>query len=367
MKLFYLVKKELIEIVRQKELLVLMFIGPIIQIIILGYVVSTDIRHVPVGIVNLARGQAAGQIIQRVRQTPLFRIHVLNDRNEDYLDLLKKGEVKTVLVFRDALDRKRSVLKYPEVQILMDGMDSNTSMIAAGYFNGIIKNYILNDMEKLGQGLPMSGQAVFRFNPQLRSINYMGPGIVGFLLTIITMFLTSASLVREKEQQTMDTLLISPLNTLEIFIGKALPAALIGLADMVIGILVVVLWFGIPFRGNLFYLFLASLVYLAAILSYALLISVLSATTQQAMFFAWFSLMIFLLMSGFFTPVDNIPPLLRVLADINPLRYLIKIIREIFLKGNSIAFFWKELLILSGIALTLMSISLLNFKRFISK
>ncbi len=181
------------------------------------------------------------------------------------------------------------------------------------------------------------------------------------------MFLTSASLVREKEQQTLDTLLISPLTTLEIYIGKALPAALIGMVDMVIGLLVVLLWFGIPFRGNFFYLFLAAMVYLAAILSYALLISVLSSTQQQAMFFAWFSLMIFLLMSGFFTPVENIPPLMRVVADINPLRYLIRIIREIFLKGNGIAYFWKDLLVLGGIALTLMSISLLNFKRFISK
>jgi ABC-2 type transport system permease protein len=198
MKLFYLVKKELIEVVRQKELLVLIFISPVIQIIILGYVISTDIRHVPVGIVNLAKDQAAGQIIQRVRQSPLFNVRLESNRSEDCLYLLKKGELKAMLIFRDALDRKRSALKYPEVQILMDGMDSNTSMIAAGYFNGIIKNYILNDMEKLDQGLPLSGQAVFRFNPQLRSINYMGPGIVGFLLTIITMFLTSASLVREK-------------------------------------------------------------------------------------------------------------------------------------------------------------------------
>ncbi len=367
MKLFYLVKKEFIEITRQKELLFLMFIGPVVQIIILGYVISTDIRHVPVGIVNMAQGQAAGQMIQRIRQTSLFNVRYESEQSADYLDLLKKGEVKAMLIFRDALDQKRHILKYPEVQILMDGMDSNTSMIAAGYFNGIIKNYILHDMEKLGQGLPFSSRAVFRFNPQLRSINYMGPGIVGFLLTIITMFLTSASLVREKEQQTLDTLLISPLNTLEIYVGKALPAALIGLVDMVIGLLVVLLWFGIPFRGSMFYLFLASVVYLAAILSYALLISVLSATTQQAMFFSWFSLMIFLLMSGFFTPVDNIPPLLRILADINPLRYLLKIIREIFLKGNGIAYFWKDLLTLGGIALTLMVVSLLNFKRFISK
>jgi ABC-2 type transport system permease protein len=367
MKLFYLIKKELIEITRQKELLVLMFIAPVIQIIILGYVISTDIRQVPVGIVNLAKGQAAGQIIQRIRRTPLFRVRFVSNRNEDYLYLLKKGEVKTMLIFRDALDKKKNALNYPEVQILMDGIDSNTSMIAAGYFNGIIKNYILSDMERRGQGLPLASKTVFRFNPELQSINYMGPGIVAFLLTIITMFLTSASLVREKEQQTLDTLLISPLSTLEIYIGKAIPAALIGIVDMIIGLLVVVLWFGIPFRGNLFYLFLASLVYLAAILSYALLISVLSTTQQQAMFFAWFSLMIFLLMSGFLTPVDNIPPLMRILVDINPLRYLMKIIREIFLKGNGIAYFWKDLLILSGIAVTLVSISLLNFKRFISK
>jgi ABC-2 type transport system permease protein len=367
MKIFYLIKKELIEIFRQKELLVLMFIGPVIQIIVLGYVVSTDIHHIPVGIVNLAKGQAAGQIIQRIRQTPLFRVRIVSDRNEDYLYLLKKGEVTAMLIFRDALDKKKTVLNYPEVQILMDGIDSNTSMIATGYFNGIIKNFILNDMSQRGQKLPLQAKVVFRFNPELRSINYMGPGIVAFLLTIITIFLTSASLVREKEQQTLDTLLISPLSTLEIYIGKAVPTALIGLADMVIGLLVVILWFGIPFRGNFFYLFLAALVYLTAILSYALLISVLSATTQQAMFFAWFSLMIFLLMSGFLTPVDNIPPLMRILADINPLRYLIKIIREIFLKGNGIAYFWKDLLILSGISVTLVSISLLNFKRFISK
>jgi len=367
MKLFYLIKKELIEAVRQKEQLFLIFASPIIQIVILGYVISTDVHHVPVGIVNLSKGQAAVRIIERVRQSPLFAVRLESRRSEDYLYLLKKGEVKAMLVFRDALDRKRTPLNYPEVQVLMDGIDSNTSMIAAGYFNGIIKNYILDDMQRLGQGLPIAAKPVFRFNPQLRSINYMGPGIVAFLLTIITMFLTSASMVREKEQQTLDTLLISPLSTLEIYVGKALPSVLIGLVDMVIGLLVVVLWFGIPFRGSLLYLFLAALVYLAAILSYAMLISVFSSTTQQAMFFAWFSLMIFLLMSGFFTPVDNIPPLLRLLADINPLRYLIKIIREIFLKGNGIAYFWKDLLALGGIAVTLVTISLLNFKRFISK
>ncbi|MCU0276176.1 MAG: ABC transporter permease, partial [Acidobacteria bacterium] len=250
MKLLHLVKKELIEVTRQKELLFLMFVSPLIQIVILGYVISTDIRHVPVGIVNLAKARSAAQIIERIRQTPLFRVRFVSDRSADSLQLLKKGEVKAMLVFRDAQDKKRSRFHYPEVQVLMDGIDSNTSMIAAGYFNGIIKNYILDDMARRGLALPLAGRPVFRFNPQLRSINYMGPGIVAFLLTIITLFLTSASLVREKEQQTLDTLLMSPLSALEIYVGKALPAGLIGLVDMLIGLAVVVLWFGIPFRGS---------------------------------------------------------------------------------------------------------------------
>lgn len=367
MRLRYLIKKELIEIIRQKELLFLIFVAPLLQIIVLGYVVSTDIRNIPVGIVNLSRAQAAEQVIQCIRSSPIFSVRQVTRRPEDYLALLKKGTVRSIIIFRDSFDRKKQILKYPDVQILMDGVDSNTSLIAAGYFNGIIKNYILNDISRRGQTLPLQAKTIFRFNPELRSINFMGPGIVGFLLTILTIFLTSVSLVREKEQQTLDTLLISRLNAFEIYIGKALPAALIGIVDMIIGLLVVVLWFGIPFRGSILNLALTALVYMAAILSYALLISVLASTQQQAMFFGWFSLLIFLLMSGFFTPIENIPPGLRFVSAINPLRYLMKIIREIFLKGNGISYFWKDLLILSGIALTLVSISLLNFKRFISK
>ncbi len=367
MKLVHLIKKELIEIVRQKELLFMMFVGPVLQIILLGSVISTDVRHLPVGIVNLSGSPAAGRIAQRVQRSPLFQVRIESRRAEDTLNWLKKGEVKAVLVFRDSADHKRAALKYPDVQVLMDGIDSNSSMIAAGYFNGIIQAFLLDDMKRLGRELPVASRTVFRFNPQLRSINYMGPGIVAFLLTIISVFLTSGSLVREKEQQTLDTLLMSRLSTLEIYVGKALPTALIGLINMTVGLLVVRLWFRIPFRGSLFYLFLASLVYLAAILSYALLISVLSHTSQQAMFFAWFSLVLFLLMSGFFTPVQNIPPALRLLADINPLRYLVQIIREIFLKGNGIAYFWKDLLALAAIAVSLVTVSLLNFKRFISK
>ena len=367
MRIFYLLKKELIEIFRQKEMLVIMFIAPILQTIILGYVITTDVNNIPVEVINLSKNKAAYRIVNRINRSDLFDVKKITNQPGDHIKTFKQGKAKSIIILRDRNDKKRKPLAYPEIQILMDGIDSNTSVIAAGYFNGIARQYILEDMRKKGFELPVESQTLIRFNPNLKGINYMGPGIVALLLTIISMFLTSITLVREKEQQTMDTLLISRLTPMEIYLGKSLPMALLGLIEMGIGIVVVILVFGIPLRGSLLYLFLAAIIFLFAILSYALLISTLCSSQQQALFFSWFSMVTFLLLAGLFTPIENIPKGLHWLADINPLQYLIKIIREIFLKGNGIEYFYKDLLILGAITVTVLSLSLLNFKRLVSK
>jgi ABC-2 type transport system permease protein len=369
-RLFYLVKKELLEVVRQRELLALLFIAPLIQIVLLGYVITTDVRNIPVSIVDLERGRVARAVTERIVRSPLFRVQSVSRRREDVEELLRRGEVKAVIVFRRPAGRSGLPLELPEVQVHVDGIDANSSQVAAGYFNGVVADYLQREMARAGAAPQVEVKALIRFNPRLRSINSMGPGIVALLLTILSMFITSFSFVREREQQTMDTLLMSRLKPLEIFAGKALPAVLVGLLDMVLGIAVVILWFGIPVRGNILYLFPAALLYLAAVLSYALIISTVVSNQQQAMFFTWFSLILFLLLSGFLTPLESIrsgAPALMVLTDINPMRYLIKIIREIFLKGNGPAAFWRDLASLGGIALALTSLSLLNFRRTISR
>jgi len=367
MRILYLLKKELIEIFRQKEMLFLMFVAPVIQTIVLGFVVTTDVKNIPVQIVNLSANKAAQRLITRMESSPLFDIRRITRRPEDYIETFKKGEVSSIIIMRDRHDGSRRAMTYPEIQVLMDGTDSNTAVIAAGYFNGVAKEYILEDIGKMAVGPLIKSHTVIRFNPNLTSINYMGPGIVALLLTIIAMFLTSIGLVREKEQQTLDTLLISRLTPIEIYIGKALPMAILGLIEMGIGIVVVLLVFRIPLRGNLLFLLLAAVIFLFAILSYSLLISTLCSSQQQALFFSWFSMITFLMLSGLFTPLQNIPPALRWLADINPLRYLIEIIREIFLKGNGIAYFSRDLLLLGAITLVVLSFSLLNFRRLVSK
>lgn len=367
MKLFYLLKKELIEIFRQKEMLAIMFIAPLLQTIVLGYVVKTEVENIPVQIVNLSEAPHAQRQVNRVVHSSLFDVRKITKSPEDYKELFKKGEIKAVFILRDSWKDPAEFRPYPQIQILMDGVDANTAQIAAGYFNGLARNYILTDLEKKGMALPVENKTLIRFNPDLKSINYMGPGIVALLLTITSMLLTSIGVVREKEQQTLDTLLISRLTPIEIYLGKTLPMAFLGILEMFIGIGVVMVVFHIPLRGSLVTLLLSAVIFLFAILSYALLISIISTSQQQALFFSWFSMVIFILLSGLFTPVENIPPAFHWLADINPLRYLIEIIREIFLKGNGIAYFYKELLILLGITGVVFSLSLLNFKRMVTK
>ncbi len=367
MKIIYLLKKEFLEIFKQKELLFMMIIAPIFQLIILGYVVTTDIKNIPVGIIDLSTGKSTTRIINRITGSDLFDVKYISGVNRDTVKELKKGAVKSIILFRDPVKTGAKIKKYPEVQILMDGVDSNSSRIAAGYFNGIIKNFILDDLEVLGISPLVKGKPLIRFNPELRSINYMGPGIVALLLTTITLFITSISIVREKEQQTIDTLLISRLRPYEIYIGKALPMGIVGVIDMALGVLVAVVWFDIPVRGSLLVLLISSVIYLMAILSYGMLISIFSTSQQQSLFFSWFSLLTFILLSGLFTPVENIPVGLRWLVSINPLSYLIRIIREIFLKGNGIEQFYGDLLSLIMLTILISLISIFNFKKFISK
>lgn len=367
MRLFYLIRKEFIEIFRQKEMVIIMFIAPILQTILLGYVVTTDVKNIPVQIVNLSKNESATHITDRIIRSPLFDVKEVSLQPYNYRDIFRQGKVRAIIIIRDGFHRHYIEPGYPEIQILMDGIDSNTAGIAAGYINGITRQYLLSDIRKKGLSLPLESKTLIRFNPNLKSINYMGPGIVALLLTIVTLFLTSISLVREKEQQTMDTLLISRLTPLEIYLGKALPMAVIGLVEMFLGVLVVILIFHITIRGNLIWLLLSAFIFLIATLSYALFISTLCTSQQQALFFSWFSMVTFLLLSGLFTPIENIPKALQWLAAINPLRYLIQIIREIFLKGNDPGFFFKDLLSMSAIAIVMISLSLLNFKRLVSR
>jgi len=366
MKIWYLIKKEFIEIFSQKQLVFLMFVAPLIQILIFGYIATTDIKHLPIKIENLSKSKYSKEIVNRILNTNLFDVKEISERDDNNFEILRRGEVKAIIIIKDDYDTKKSFLKFPRVEILLDGVDSNTSLIAAGYFNGIIKEFIIKDISKKGKVPLISSKPLIRYNSDLRSINYMGPGIVAMLLTVVGLFISSGAIVKEKEQQTIDTLMISGLKPIEIYIGKALPILIIGLMNMGIGILLVTLWFEISIKGSLFYLLFSAIIYLIAIISYGIFISIITNTQQESMFFGWFSMITFIYLSGLLTPIENIPNWLKWLSFINPLMYLIKIIREIFLKGNGIEYFYNDLFILTIISLIIITISIVNFRKFMS-
>ncbi len=367
MRLRYLVRKELIEIFRQKQLVAMMFVMPVVQILVLGHVLTTDIRHIPVEVVNGSSTRAAADLVRRLQITPQFAVKAVRRQPGGEMEKLRRGEVKAVIVLRDGPDRGTRRLPYPEVQILMDGIDSNTSMIAAGYFNGIVRNYLLRDLARRSQAPPIETRPLFRFNPDLRSIRYMGPGLAVMLVTVLSLFLGAMGVVREREQQTLDTLRISPLHPIEIYLGKAVPVVLLAMASLALSIGAVIGIFGVPLQGPIPDLALAILVYQFTMLALGLLISTLASTQQEGMFFAWFCMITFLLLSGFMTPVENTPPALRPLVAVNPMFYMMKVVREVFLKGNGLSFFWKDLLALVAILAVVVTGSLASFRRLVRR
>lgn len=364
-RILALTKKEFLEIFRMQHFLPLLLFMPLLQVLIFGYVLTMDVKSIPIRVVNLSATSEAQEIVVRLLASPLFRVASVHGQPVAVEEILRKGEVKAVVSLRDQPGARSFGKTYPQIQLLLDGIDSNTSLVAAGYLNGIVQEFLLTDMARFGVNMPVEYRPLFRFNPSLRSINFMGPALVGILLTSLLLIVGSVAIVREKECQTIDSLLISPLRPLEIYIGKALPVALIALLSTGLGLGVITFWFGVPLRGSLFYLLLTLMLYVPAVLAFSMMISTLARTQQEAMFFAWFAMISFMMFSGFLTPVENMPLALRWITRANPTFYLMRIVRELFLKGNSISDFWPDLLALIVITVLVVNMSLLNYRRSI--
>jgi len=365
-----LVKKEVLEILRQRELLFLILAVPFIEVIVLGYAVDRDIRNLPVEVVDLTGSRAGRRIVEEIGRIPSLRVVRAGRRPESALNILKSGRAKAVVTVRDAPAGPLHIYGMPEIQILLDGTDALASLVAGGALQTVAARSAVPRGAVEAFFPLVSVKTQVRFNPGLKRIYSFGPGFVGLLLTFLTFFLASLSLVREKERQTLDTLKASALTPLEICVGKGLPAMLVGVFHLAVGLPILLFWFGIPFRGGAGGLLLAALFYLAGITALALAISALSSSHRHAMFLAWYIIMTFLLLSGFFTPVESIPPeawLSRAIAAVNPFRYLMAVVRGVMIKGSSWSDIQGDLFRLAGLCLTLMAGSYALLRRSLKR
>ncbi len=347
--------KEFIHIFRDPKMKGVIFLMPIIQAMVFGYAVTTDVKHVATAVFDLDNSAASRELIARFVKSGYFDVvaHVQNEAQ--VRELLDSGKVRAVLRLNKGFDQELRAGRKVHLQVLLDGTDSNTAGIVLEYSARIAaemsQTILVTRISRLkGVFRPPGGvdiQTRAWFNENLESRNFYVPGVIAILVMLITLMLTSMAVVREKEIGTMEQILVTPITPPEFILGKTVPFALIGFVDVLVITVIAVFWFEVPIRGNLFLLFLATALYLMTTLGIGLFISTISQTQQQAMMSTFFFYLPAVLLSGFMFPIANMPELIQWLTYLNPLRYFLIIIRGIFLKGVGLSVLWPQLLALT--------------------
>jgi len=347
-----MVRKELRQLLRDPRTKRVIFVAPIVQLVLFGYAVNTDVRHLATFVVDHDRTPESRQLLDAFTASEYFRV-VGNGMDPD--GMRRALDAGTAVVglwipvgFASDLEAGRS----PGVQVLIDGSSSNTATVAQGYATRIVQEFGRRVAPPVGAGEP--GPVEFEprawFNASLESRVYNVPAVIGVIVLLMCLLLTAMGVVREREVGTLDQLLVSPLRPAELILGKTLPVAGIAMVQIILVTSVALLWFEIPLRGSVLALALAAALFILAGLSAGLLISTLAATQQEAFLVMFLFLLPAIILSGFLYPVDTMPELFQILTLANPLRHFLEVVRAIFLKGAGAGDNWVQLLLLASMA-----------------
>lgn len=366
--LFSIAKKEILQICRDPSLLLIIFALPIVQIIIFGYVATTDVRSIPLGVYDPNPTQATRELVAKFIDSGYFKLFGITSRMDDLDPWLDGGKISVGLFIPHDYTRRLNGGQVANLAVLIDGTDSNNASIAQNYVATILTNQSTHvALERLQRGGltlkkdPVDLRARVWFNPELRATHYMVPGVIAIILMLITVMLTSLTIVKERERGTLEQLLVTPIKPWELVVGKLLPFPFIGLLQVLLVVTVGTLWFRVPIHGSIVLLFALSTVFIFSTLGWGLLISTVCQNQQQAMMISMFFSIPNMLLSGFITPISNMPAVIQWFSFILPGRYFLEIVRGIFLKGNGLDVLWPQtaaLLIMGIVMLTFSSIRL---------
>jgi ABC-2 type transport system permease protein len=350
-RLGHIIRKEFLELRQDPRLFGIVIIAPIIQLTMLGYAATTDVRNVPLVVVDQDASNESRELVSRFDASPSFDVvdrAASTDQVDGYLD---SGKAWMALdIPADYGERIRSGQPVT-VQVIADGTDANSTNVALGYTGTLIAAYARELASPPGQSPRPLVSADVRvwFNPELESKDFMIPGILALLLLVVTTNLSSMSIVRERELGTLEQLNVTPIARWELIVGKMLPYAVIGVIDVLLVVFVAIYWFEVPLRGSFTLLLAMCLVYLLTTLGLGLFVSTISSTQQQAMMTASFFFLIpMVFLSGFVFPIENMPNVIQPFTYLIPLRYFLVILRGIFLKGVGLEILWPDALALLG-------------------
>ncbi len=362
-----LVRKEFLQLFRDKKNRPLLFIAPLVQLMLFGYVVSMDIRTVTIGFMDQSGSAESRMLMDAFTGNKTFHaVFVTRQPAEFEKQLLER---KTDLAIKIPPDFSGRIRKGDTagVQILADGSMSNMAGIRITYVTSIIEalnQRLIKDVHGVEWQSPKIDMRLRTwYNPNLYSQNFFVPGIVAFLIMVLTLILTSMAVIKEKEAGTMEQLIVTPIRPFELILGKTIPYILIALVQMTVVALFAAYWFEVPFTGSVGLLFFSSCLFLLSTLGIGLFISTISKTQQQAMMTTFFFLLPFFMLSGFVFPIENMPRLVQWMTYLNPLRYFLVVIRGIYLKGVGFSVLWQQLFAMAFLGIGVLAIALTRFKK----
>jgi len=375
-RIAHVIVKEFRQVVRDKPMLAIIFLVPIVQLFLLAFAITTEVKHIKLQVVDLDRSSVSREVVQTFAHTDRFNLVGYTTDLREIRQEMRSWQTQMALVIPPGFGGQLRRNLKPQLQVVIDGVDGNTAGVSMGYARGILTEFGVDyAKEHLGavnlsafqpasiQFRPATMEERMWYNPDLSTQQFMIPAIVVILLTILPMMLSAMSLVKEKEIGTLEQLMVTPLKRLELLVGKLIPFLILSYVELSIVMTVATLFFKIPMNGSYVLLAFLALLYLFTTLGLGIFISTVGRSQQQAMFIAWFFMVFMIMLGGFFIPIENMPSAIQKLTYLNPMRYSIRIVRDIFQKGSSLRFLAKDVIPMGVFGFLIFTFSVVKFQK----
>lgn len=367
--ILFLIRKEFLQIFRNKGMLPIIFIMPVIQLLILSNAADFEIRNLKLFLIDHDQSSVSRLLRNKFEGSNYFQVSGYSFQAAKGEEAILKDEADLVVEIPTGFEEQLIRDNTNDLQLIINAIDGTKAALGNFYAHAVIRQFNDEVRESFGYGIESGNTGGISieysnwFNPELNYKTFMVPGILVLLVTMIGAFLSSMNIVREKEIGTIEQLNVTPIKKHQFIIGKLFPFWLIGLFELTVGLLLAKFVFAVPFVGSIFIIYAFAGLYLLLILGMGLFISTVTDTQQQAMFISWFFLVVFILMSGLFTPIENMPTWAQQLTLINPIRYFIEVVRMVMLKGSGLSDITWHIAIVAGYALVLNAMAVLRYRK----
>ncbi|MEC5166763.1 ABC-2 type transport system permease protein [Flavobacterium sp. PL11] len=368
--ILFIVQKEFKQIFRDKNMLRLIFILPILQLLILSNAATFDVKNINITIVDNDQSAASRELIQSFKASTYFKMTAPFFSEKEAIEEMQKGNTNIIVNIPVHFNRDIQKEQKTNISVIINAIDAATAGVENVYVSQIINTYNKN-IQTQSQNFSNTTQIPenilvipsFWYNNTLNYKTFMVPGILVLLVTMLTLFLSSMNIVKEKELGTLEQINVTPIKKYQFIIGKLFPFWILGLVILTIGLVIAKLIFNVPMLGNILVVYLFTAVYLLLVLGIGLFISNHTDTQQQAMFIAWFFMVIFILMSGLFTPIESMPIWAQNVTLINPIRYFVEVMRMVMLKGSGLSDIVPQFAIISAYAILMNGLAVWSYKK----